>query len=60
MVWMCSCRYLTRLDAQAPCHRWKAEGLEEEAKVMTVSLPYVIDGWIHLALLLFCNMLLLD
>jgi len=25
--------YLTRLDAQAPCHRWKAEGLEEEAKV---------------------------
>ena len=37
---MCLCRYLVRLDAQAPGHRWEAEGLEEEAKVTALFLSF--------------------
>jgi hypothetical protein len=45
---------VTRYTSSA--HPRKAEDLEEEVKVMIVSLPYVFVIWIHLALLLFCSL----
>ena len=46
--------HVTRYTSSA--HPRKAEDLEEEVKVMIVSLPYVFVIWIHLALLLFYSL----